>query len=115
MYINQVHHLNPRLGANLDINDNDNKQELDNFEEQPRIRAKNYKAEKFSIRRATNLKVILLFKVCTGQNWSEVRFSAFLCYNMIVHSQKPLKILNFSILSFHTKVMMFLVIAILTW
>ena len=30
-------------------------------------------------------------KVRTGQNWNEVRFSVFLCYNMIVHSQKLLK------------------------
>ena len=38
------------------------------------------------------------FKVCTGQNWSQFRFSDFICCNMIVHSLKPLK--KFEILNF---------------
>ena len=37
-------------------------------------------------------------KVRTGQNKSGVRFLHFLCYNMIVYSQKPL--INFGYLSF---------------
>ena len=44
------------------------------------------------------LYLIYYYKVRAGQNWSEFRFSDFLCYNMLVHSQKPLK--NFEFLKF---------------